>query len=65
MKKADEEFEGTSESEKEIKNVIDKIEEQLKGYQREKKDLDNYQKQKLDKYKDKDFLSYDNQHIIE
>jgi len=64
LKQADEDFDGTSESEGDIKQLIITIEEKLIGFENEKKDFNKYQKSRLNRYGQEDFLSYENAPII-
>ena len=57
LKQADEDFDGDS-SEKEIKALIRQIEQQVRQYDQEGRDMQKYQSQKLDMYREQDFMSY-------
>ena len=63
MKQADEDFEGTAESEKEIKALITEIDKRLKGFEQERKDHAKGHK-KLEQYTEKDIYSINNAHIV-
>jgi hypothetical protein len=64
FQKADEDFEGTSDSEAEIKKLIKVIEGKLKGFEEEKRDFNKFQQNKLNRYTRPDFESFDNAPII-
>ena len=64
LKQADEDFEGTSSSEADIKKLIREFEPKLAGFQIEKRDFNKYQQNKLNRYTKKDFESLDNAPII-
>ena len=57
LKQADEDFDGDS-SEKEIKALIRQIEQQVRQYDQEGRDMQKYQSQKLDMYREQEFMSY-------
>lgn len=60
LKQADDDFEGESSSEKEIKELIAKIEQRLRQFDQEAREFSRFQSTKLDLYKDQDFTSYHN-----
>ena len=64
LKQADEDFDGTSESEAEIKTLIAQIDKSIKGFEAEKQEFNRYHKSKFARYSKPDFLSYDNAPII-
>lgn len=64
LQQADEDFEGTSDSEAEIKKLIKVIEGKLKGFEEEKRDFNKFQQNKLNRYTRPDFESFDNAPII-
>jgi DNA repair exonuclease SbcCD ATPase subunit len=64
LKAADDAYEGTSESEQEIKALIEKIDRKLKAFDTEKIQHQQYQKQKLEAYTEKDIFSIDNANIV-
>lgn len=57
LKQADADFEGTSESEKEIKALISVIDKKLKGFVNERKDHQKYQNSPLEAYTEEDIFS--------
>ncbi len=58
LKKADADFEGTSDSEDKIKDLIKQIEQRLGDVEKDKKDHVKFQEGTLEKYKEPDFLKY-------
>lgn len=64
LKQADEDFDGSSSSEADIKKLIKEFEPKLAVFQMEKRDFNKYQQNTLNRYSKKDFESYDNASII-
>lgn len=64
LKQTDEEFEGSNESEKEIKLLIEQIGRKLKGFEQERADHKSYQRTKMERYSEKDIFSETNAAII-
>lgn len=64
LKAADDAYEGTSESEQEIKALIEKIDRKLKAFETEKQQHMQYQKSKLEAYREKDIFGPDNAVIV-
>jgi len=64
LKQADADFEGTSESEKEIKGLISTLDKKLRGFEGERKDHEKYQKNKLDAYTEQDIFNEKQQPVI-
>ena len=64
LKQADDEFEGTTDSEAEIKELIADIDKKLKGFEQDKRDHNKFQKGKLENYKEKDIYGPNNAAII-
>jgi len=64
LKQADDAYEGTSESEQEIKSLIEKIDRKLKAFETEKQQHNQYQKKPLETYREKDIFGADNAVIV-
>lgn len=64
LKQADDAYEGTSESEQEIKGLIEKIDRKLKAFETEKQQHNQYQKKPLEAYREKDIFGADNAVIV-
>lgn len=64
LKQADIDYEGTTESEREIKVLVDKIDRKLAQYETEKENHTKYLRTKLDQLTDKQIRSLDNATII-
>jgi len=64
LKQADENYEGTSESEREIKALIEKVDRKLNQYDAEKDSHVKYQKTKMEAYTEKQIMSLDNAPIV-
>jgi len=64
LRAADDAYEGTSDSEQVIKALIEKIDRKLKAFDTEKIQHQQYQKQKLEAYTEKDIFSADNANIV-
>jgi hypothetical protein len=64
LKAADEAYEGSSESEKEIKVLIEKIDRKLKGFDVERDTHRKFQLSKLEAYQEKDIMSLKNAPIV-
>lgn len=64
LKAADDAYEGTSDSEQEIKALIEKIDRKLKSFETEKTQHMQYQKKTLEAYREKDIFGADNANIV-
>lgn len=64
LKQADEDFDGETGSEREIKSMIKSIDGMIRQYDMEGRELSKYQNQKLDMYREQDFLAYNIYYII-
>ena len=64
MKSADDNFHGDTKTEKEIKDLMLKIDQRLRAFDQENRDFIKYQTQKLEMYKEQDYLSFNNYPII-
>lgn len=64
LKQADEAYEGTSEAEREIKALIDKIQRKLSQLIGEKDAHQKYQVSKMEAYTERQILSYENAPIV-
>lgn len=64
LKAADDAYEGNSESEQDIKALIEKIDRKLKAFETEKVQHQQFQKQKLEAYTEKDIFGIDNANIV-
>jgi archaellum component FlaC len=58
LRQADEDFDGDSASEQEIKRTIQRIENTLRNFEQERKDMFKYQTNPLEKYGPKDFTNF-------
>lgn len=64
LKQADDDFEGDSAQEQDIKKAIAKVGVVLRGFDSERAELQKFQTYTLEKYKQKDFVSLRNVYII-
>lgn len=64
LKQADVDYEGSTESEREIKVLVAKIEKKLCIFEMERDGHAQYQKTKLEAYTDEEIFSPDNAHIV-
>ena len=64
LKQADQDFDGSTESEREIKALIEKIDRKLNGFKQERKDHLKYQSNKLDAYTEADIFNENKQYVI-
>lgn len=64
LKAADDAYEGTSESEQDIKTLIEKIDRKLKAFDTEKIQHQQFQKKNLEAYTEKDIFGPDNAKIV-
>ena len=64
LRQADEDFDGSTESEREIKALIEKIDRKLNGFKQERKDHLKYQSSKLDAYTENDIFNQNKQYVI-
>lgn len=59
LKAADDAYEGTSESEQDIKTLVEKIDRKLKAFDTEKVQHEQFQSKKLEGYPEKDIFNPD------